>query len=296
MLKTKRTHLASLACASLLALGCSRHQLPSEVVESSLLFRSRDLQESSKEELYRELLDADFILLGETHDNPDHHILQAEVIEWLSEKKRVLSVGFEQLNTKEEELLRKYRKAHPGKWNGLPTLLEWNKKGWPDWWMYKPVFLAALRNIQQIIGLNFTKEQLHEVRRGSLKPISAPERKKLKLNKGLAPDLEQELRAELKAAHSFPISETSMQQMINVQTALDAFMAVRMFQSMNNTVDQAVFIVGSGHARKDRGVPYYLNLLSPNSKVVAVILNEKGRPKPAKKTFDWLWRTPYRNN
>ena len=45
--------------------------------------------------LVTRLARADFLLLGERHDNPDHHLLQAEVLRSLITVGRRPAVGFE---------------------------------------------------------------------------------------------------------------------------------------------------------------------------------------------------------
>ena len=39
---------------------------------------------------------------------------------------------------------------------------------------------------------------------------------------------------------------------------------------------KAVFIVGAGHARKDYGIPWYLERLKPGVKVYSIGMNETG--------------------
>src|SRR5690348_2390749 len=51
----------------------------------------------NRETLVNRLAGADFVLLGERHDNPDHHLLQAEVLRSLIAVGRRPAVGFEML-------------------------------------------------------------------------------------------------------------------------------------------------------------------------------------------------------
>ena len=42
----------------------------------------------NEQEFYRELLEYDYILLGETHNNPDHHQLQSQILNYFSLQNR----------------------------------------------------------------------------------------------------------------------------------------------------------------------------------------------------------------
>jgi uncharacterized iron-regulated protein len=81
------------------------------------------------------------------------------------------------------------------------------------------------------------------------------------------------------------------------QHARDAQMAQVLLRE--GAKDGAVLIAGAGHARLDRGVPYYLKLEAPESSAVSVafIEVESERTAPAtyvaeRGAFDYIWFTP----
>ena len=55
--------------------------------------------------LVERLARADFVLLGERHDNPDHHMLQAEVLRDLIAVGRRPAVGFEMLGLDDASII-----------------------------------------------------------------------------------------------------------------------------------------------------------------------------------------------
>ncbi|MCB0311381.1 MAG: ChaN family lipoprotein, partial [Bdellovibrionales bacterium] len=55
-------------------------------------------------------VEADFLYLGEKHDNPDHHRLRSEFISELAHSGRSIALGFEQLSEEQE------RKLQSGGW------------------------------------------------------------------------------------------------------------------------------------------------------------------------------------
>jgi uncharacterized iron-regulated protein len=81
------------------------------------------------------------------------------------------------------------------------------------------------------------------------------------------------------------------------QHARDSQMASVMLG--RGAADGAVLIAGAGHARRDRGVPYYLALEQPQASVVSLALHEVAHDvvEPSgyaleASAFDYVWFTP----
>ena len=100
--------------------------------------------------LVTRLARADFLLLGERHDNPDHHLLQAEVLRSLIALGRRPAVGFEMFGLDEASAIANHLAFAPNDAAGLGRAVNWNKSGWPDWGTYQPIAEAALQAKRQI--------------------------------------------------------------------------------------------------------------------------------------------------
>jgi uncharacterized iron-regulated protein len=80
-------------------------------------------------ELLGALNNARFALLGETHDNRDHHLLQAQLIQELAHRHPRPSVGFEMLDeTQAAPLAQLSAAATP---EMLAEQTAWSNSGWP---------------------------------------------------------------------------------------------------------------------------------------------------------------------
>ncbi|HSG94176.1 MAG TPA: ChaN family lipoprotein, partial [Afifellaceae bacterium] len=90
------------------------------------------------------VLAADYVLLGEIHTNPDHHLIQAMLIDGLVAKGRRPAVVFEMIPAGLQTKLDEHLAANPDDAAGLGAALEWEKRGWPAWSMYRPVAEASL--------------------------------------------------------------------------------------------------------------------------------------------------------
>ena len=70
---------------------------------------------------------ADFVLLGERHDNPDHHLLQAEVLRSLIALGRRPAVGFEMFGIDDASAIANHLAVAPNDAAGLGKAVNWNQ-------------------------------------------------------------------------------------------------------------------------------------------------------------------------
>jgi hypothetical protein len=100
------------------------------------------------------LATARFVLLGERHDNPDHHRLQARVVEQLVAAGRRPALVFEMLEISQQAALDEYLKRPEASANGLGAALAWERTSWPPYAEYQPIFAAAFANRLAIFAGN----------------------------------------------------------------------------------------------------------------------------------------------
>src|SRR5258706_14106264 len=89
-----------------------------------------------RQNLVTRLARADFMLLDDRHDNPDHHLLQAEVLRGLIAVGRRPAVGFEMFGLDDAGAIANHLASAPNDGAGLGAAVNWDKSGWPDWTMY----------------------------------------------------------------------------------------------------------------------------------------------------------------
>src|SRR4030095_748154 len=86
-----------------------------------------------------------FVMLGERHDNPDHHAPPAKLVRAPVEAGRRPAVGFEMLSTDDAPAVARYLARSPKDAAGLGDAVNWTRSGWPEWRYYQPIAPAALR-------------------------------------------------------------------------------------------------------------------------------------------------------
>lgn len=211
---------------------------------------------------------ADLVLLGEKHDNPDHHRLQAWVLQQLIARGRRPAVLFEMLSSENQAALTAWRAAEPADAEGLGPAVGWDQSGWPPWLMYRPIAQAALDARLVIAPANLTRHVVKAIAFGGPEALDADTRKRLDLDRSVPPEVDQAMRQEVVDSHCGMLPLQAAGPMALAQRARDAHMARAMLAL--GATGGAVLIAGKGHTRIDRGVPLHLRAFAPDRSTASV--------------------------
>lgn len=232
---------------------------------------------------------ASYVLLGETHDNPDHHVLQARLVRALTAAGKRPAVAFEMLATEQQPAIDAALAAPRPTPEDVSRAVRWDESGWPPFAQYRPVFAAALDAGLRIEGANLPRAQIQAATRRGLEALPAPVRARIERQGPLPEAVAREMRQEMAESHCGALPESMLDPLVTGQRARDAQMAESLARA---GAAGAVLITGSGHARTDRGVPSYLD---PGATVASVLFREvvQGREDPAAYGADYAGRLPF---
>jgi uncharacterized iron-regulated protein len=205
--------------------------------------------------LVARLVPSRFVLLGERHDNPDHHTLQAKLVRALTGAGRRPAVGFEMLSTDDAPALIRYLARSPKDAAGLGDAVNWSRSGWPEWRYYQPIAQAALDASAPIVATNLSRAATDAVRRNGLAGLGPTLTSQLRLTEP-SPETRLAMTRELRDSHCGQVPEDVIAKMVDIQWARDARIAASLARGVSR--DGAVLIAGAGHVRTDRGVPVHL--------------------------------------
>ena len=211
--------------------------------------------------------EADFIAIGERHDNPDHHRMQAELVAALSPK----GLAFEMVPQALEIAANEVR-AGNGSREELGEALKWAERNWPDWSQYAPIFEAAPD--AYIAGGGLSKAALGSVYSKGAAGIGEDLASRYGLAKPLSEDLHAKMLERQFAAHCELVERGKLGAMIEVQRAWDASYAEAWWRAGEEGGGRSVLICGNEHARLDRGAPAYLAEAFPDAKIASIGLLE----------------------
>jgi uncharacterized iron-regulated protein len=292
------------ALGMILLAGChsaSRDSLPAELslADHELvgkIWQVKSKQFVDKQQLLNDALNKEYILLGETHDNPVHHNYQAWVIDQLHARGRKLSVAFEMLNPEQGEALagQQFQNA-----DQIFDAVKWDETGWPSRKIYKPVFTAALNAGFNIYPANIDRKALNQViRQGE---DNLPENIKAQLKENpLSEKAEDLLRSGIVESHCQMLPEQMVPAMMLGQRVRDAVIANSVMN--NKAEDGIVLIAGSGHTLKS-GVYGFIRSKDPTAKIFTMAWMEVDKrfshPEDYRDywgaeelPFDYVWFTP----
>lgn len=251
------------------------------------------------EALVARLAGARYVLLGERHDNPDHHRGQAALLRSLIEAGRRPAVVFEMFTLEDGPAIARHLAAAPRDARGLADAVNWQRSGWPDWSHYEPIAQAALDAGLPIVAANLTPATARALARGQWAALPDGLAERYGLDRPLPGGAQAALTEEIHRAHCGHLPVDRLDGMVLAQRARDAMLADRMLTA---GADGAVLIAGAGHVRTDLGVPLYLRARAPHASVAAVgsFEVEDARTAPAhyaadfggRLPFDWVWFTP----
>jgi uncharacterized iron-regulated protein len=189
---------------------------------------------------------ARFILLGETHDNPDHHRLQAQFLKQAAAVPPGPAVVFEMLDGSEQGRIDAFLAAGGRDPDALAERVRWAGSGWPDFALYRPLFRAALEAKLPLLAAGLP--------RGQTLPPGAPERDvRFGLDQPLAAAEQAARLDEMFAAHCELMPREALAPMVEIQRQRDARLAHVLLRGQADR-GRAVLVAGNGHVRDD-GVP-----------------------------------------
>lgn len=252
-------------------------------------------REISRAEMLARLSQSSIVLLGEIHDNEDHHRLQAEIYASLSAGNTRPALVLEQFDHERQSELDATRHAPAATAADLARSGGFNRSGW-NLDFYAPLLSRALDIEAPVVAANLSRDAARAVVREGFSTLGPGRAERLALAEVWDADMESTIKREIVNGHCGQVTEPLLGGLAAAQRARDALMADAL---LANAERGAVGIIGRGHARRDIGVPRYVTQRRPTLNLVSVGLVEveAGRNRIAEYLaaypgFDFMWFTP----
>lgn len=205
---------------------------------------------------------ADVAILGEVHDHPLHHAHQAAAVAAMAPKALV----FEMLTPEQAARATPDLRHDAG---ALAAALDWAGSGWPDFALYAPIFAAAPE--AAVYGAAVPRDQARRaVTEGAAAVFGAGDAARFGLDQPLAEAEQTQREADQQRAHCNALPEGMLPGMVAAQRLRDAALARAVVQAMEDTGGPVAVITGTGHARRDQGMPVPLARVMPDLRVVSI--------------------------
>jgi uncharacterized iron-regulated protein len=220
-------------------------------------------------------------LLGEMHDNAEHHRLRAAILRHAFEAGWRPAVVMEQFDLDRQADIERSRRDRPRDAKHLIAHAG-ASRGW-RWDDYEPLVALVLQFDLPLLAGNLPRAQSARlVREGHEAVLGAERTRELGLDQ--APDAAWQAAQEheIDIGHCGALPRSVWAGMARAQFAKDAVMAQLL---QRHAARGAVLVAGNGHVRRDIGVPRWLADLAPPS-LLAVGFIESGSSPLAPDQYD----------
>lgn len=221
---------------------------------------------------------AQIVILGEVHDNPAHHRNQAAIVADLTPPALV----FEMLDAGQAATANGLDRTDG---EAFAAAIDWDKSGWPDFAMYYPIFRAAPD--AKIYGAAVPREDLMAAMSDGAAALFGEKAGRFGLDP-LPEAVQQEREAFQLAAHCDALPIEMLPGMVEAQRLRDARFSATTLEALRETGGPVVVITGNGHARRDWGMPAYLEAAAPEVAVITLAQFEEAAPEGEVPHDFWL--------
>lgn len=247
-----------------------------EHAELGMIVELRSGARLTPAQLVERLAAAPRLLVGEQHDNPDHHALQLWLLQALEARRGPSSLLLEMLEPAQQARVEAVRTGlAAGRWpEDLPTALDW-QAGW-EWSLYGELLRHALAAPGALLAANLDRQEIMAIYRQPPRLDGAA---------ASAEPVQAALLEQIRASHCGLLPDNRLPAMLAVQQQRDRRMAERLLVAPT----PALLLAGGFHVRRDLGVPLHLADLGAGE-VVVLQLAEVGKPLHAGQA-DYVWYT-----
>jgi len=242
------------------------------------------------EKFIDEIASKEIIFIGEVHDNPEHHLIQLQILQALMDAYGPLTIAMESFQKPQQPYIDQYLKGDLTESDFLEEV-NW-RGGWGlDYHLYRPLMLLAKQNRSKVLAINAPYDIVRKIARHGIESLDETERKNLAKEIDLT---NKSHRAYLQNAfkHHTHIDLKKFDYFYEAQCVWEDTMAQNLAEYLNKNRRKLIVISGNGHIINRFGIPDRTIKRSPVS-IVTVMpypINENVVLK--KEIADYVWLTP----
>ncbi|HRI44456.1 MAG TPA: ChaN family lipoprotein [Fimbriimonadaceae bacterium] len=232
-----------------------------------------------------------YVLVGESHDSPDHHRFQADVIAALVRRGRQVMVGFEMFTRPNQPNLAPYTL---GRWSEAEFI---ERSNWKTEWgfpfpIYKPIFDVVRENRLPMVALNVPRDWVRAVGRGGASALTR-EQASWVGDLDLGNRDHRMIFDSLMGGH--PPSGTQGQNIYSAQVLWDEAMAQSAIEAMapsTNPRRVMVIVAGSGHVMYGQGIGYRITRRTGEPTLTVTCIDSSGPRQVSRSLGQWVFVSP----
>lgn len=244
----------------------------------------------SFEDLIDRIASKELIFVGEIHDNPEHHLIQVQILQALIDKAGHFDLAMEFFQHPNQAVVDRYIQGKIDE-NVFLEEVGW-EKGWGfDYSLYRPLMLLARKNGSKVLALNAPEDIVRKVARKGLDALDEMERDQIAREIGLDNEAHRKYLYEIYGQHAHG-SIKEFEYFYEAQCVWEDTMAQNIADFMIKQKGKVVAFAGNGHIVYKYGIPDRTIKRHPVSMVTIMPYAIHGTESIEKGMADYVWLTP----
>jgi uncharacterized iron-regulated protein len=232
----------------------------------------------------------EIIFVGEVHDNPEHHLIQLQIIQALIDHYGAVTVAMEMFQKPQQAFLDQYLKGDLTEGDFLKQV-NWRDAWGFDYHLYRPILLTAKANKSKVLAINAPRDIVKKVARHGLRSLDATERKKLAKDIDLSNEAHRDYVRKVYTHHAHKDLKR-FDYFYEAQCVWEDSMAQNLADYLKRNGGKLIVIIGNGHIVNRFGVPERTIKRLPVSMATVMPYALNQDEMVIKEVADFIWVTP----
>lgn len=245
--------------------------------------------------LIKKVAPYDLVFVGEVHNNAEHHLIQAQILQAMMSCCGPVDVAMEFFRTPQQPVLDRYTAG------GITEKELLDEVGWDDNWgfpyhLYRPLITLARENGSRILALNVPLELVKKVAHVGLEGLTREERSLLPREIDLTVEPHREYVRKAFLMHPRD-STPNFQFFYEAQCVYEEFMAKSLadyFKEAGRNHRKVIAFAGNGHLVYRFGIPSRVAKRIPVASVTILPYSLTEKSSLPTEIADFLWLTSSR--
>jgi len=231
----------------------------------------------------------DLIFIGEKHDNPEHHLIQVQILQALMARYGELSVAMEFFQEPQQPVLDRYMEGTSTETVFLKDV-GWRKAWSFDYYFYRPLIVMLREKGRRIHAINAPNDIVKKVARSGLGSLAPGERNQLAKDIDLDNEKHRAYLSDVYKQHTHHDLK-NFDYFYQAQCVWEDTMAENIAGYLKENEQRVVVFTGNGHIVNRYGIPDRTLKRIPVTMATIVLYPLTGRETIKKETADYVWLT-----
>lgn len=243
----------------------------------------------SFEEFIDRISQDDLIFIGEVHDNPEHHLIQVQILQALVDCCGPLTIGMEFFQEPQQPVLNRYLQGEIDE-EAFLNETKWKNSWGFDYAFYRPLMQLAKHHGFAVLAINAPHDVVKKVARNGLKSLDVEERESLARDIDLGNEAHRAYVREVYEHHGHG-NLKEFDYFYEAQCVWEDTMAENLADHLRENGKKLVVFAGNGHLINKFGIPDRTIKRMPVSMVTIMPYALSEKESIEKEIADYVWLT-----